>query len=98
MVAWSSSETEYKAMAHTTCEIIWVRSFLEEIRLCVHLSMNLYRDNQTTIYITSNPVFRKRTKHIKVDCHIPREKLVDGVIATLFVSTGVQLADMFTKL
>ena len=35
--------------------------------------------------------------YIEVDCHITREKVEDGVIATPYVSTRVQIADMFTK-
>ena len=35
--------------------------------------------------------------YIEVDCHITREKVKDGVIATPYVSTRVQIADMFTK-
>ena len=36
-------------------------------------------------------------KHIEVDCHIIKEKVEDGVIATPYVSTRVQIVDMFTK-
>jgi hypothetical protein len=36
-------------------------------------------------------------KHIEVDCHLVREKLIGGVIATPYVSIDAQLADMFTK-
>ena len=35
--------------------------------------------------------------YIEVDCHITREKVEDDVIATPYVSTRVQIADMFTK-
>ena len=75
-------------MSHTSL-------ILEELMFEIPLPMSMYCDNQVAIHIASNPLFHERTKHIEIDCHIVREK---GVIATLFVSTSAQLADMFTKL
>lgn len=37
-------------------------------------------------------------KHIEVDCHFARDKIVSGDICTPFVKTGNQLADIFMKL
>ncbi|RVW72341.1 Retrovirus-related Pol polyprotein from transposon TNT 1-94 [Vitis vinifera] len=39
----------------------------------------------------------KRTKHIEVDCHFIREKIASGCVATSFVNSNDQLANIFTK-
>ena len=84
-------------MAHTSCELMWVKHFLDELSFEVALPMDMYCDNQAIVHIASNLVFQERTKYIKVDCHIVREQAEKGIIATPFVSTGAQLDNMFTK-
>ena len=84
-------------MAHTTTELTWLQHFFQEIRFSAATPMPLSCDNQAAIHIASNQVFNERAKHIEVDCHYVRDKILNGDISTVFVKSGDQLADMFTK-
>ncbi|RDX90002.1 Copia protein, partial [Mucuna pruriens] len=75
-VARSSAEAEYRAMASATCELIWVKQLIQELKFADVQPMELYCDNQATLHIASNPVFHERTKHIEIDCHFVWEKLL----------------------
>ncbi|KAL3507064.1 hypothetical protein ACH5RR_032446 [Cinchona calisaya] len=97
VVSRSSAESEYRAMAQSTCELIWIHQLLSEIGLDTSLPMKLWCDNQVAVHIASNPVLHERTKHIEVDCHFIHEKIQQNLISTNHVKTGELLADFFTK-
>ncbi|KAJ7982467.1 Retrovirus-related Pol polyprotein from transposon TNT 1-94 [Quillaja saponaria] len=97
VVAKSSAESEYRAMTHTTAELVWLKNLLDELGFQHSQPMELICDNQATLHIASNPIFHERTKHIEVDCHFVREKLMDNTIKTTYVKLEDQLADLFTK-
>ena len=69
VVTRSSAEAEYRAMALATCELIWLKHLLQELRFGKDEQMKLIFDNQAALHISSNLVFHERTKHIEVDCH-----------------------------
>ncbi|KAK2968669.1 hypothetical protein RJ640_004028 [Escallonia rubra] len=97
VVSRSSAESEYRAMAQSTCEVMWICHQLEEISLKPPLPAKLWCDNQAARHIASNPVYHERTKHIEVDCHFIREKIQENLISTSYVKTGEQLGDILTK-
>ena len=84
-------------MALATCELLWLKHLPQELRFGKDEQMNLKCDNQVVLHISSNPIFHERTKHIEVDCHFIREKIASGCMATSFVNSNDQLADIFTK-
>ena len=75
VVAKSSAEAKYRAMALAPCELIWLKHLLQELRFGKDEQMKLICDNQDALHISSNPVFHERTKHIKVDCHFIKGKI-----------------------
>ncbi|RVW81598.1 Retrovirus-related Pol polyprotein from transposon RE1 [Vitis vinifera] len=97
VVSRSSAESEYRAMAQATCEIIWIHQLLCEVGMKCTMPAKLWCDNQATLHIAANPVYHERTKHIEVDCHFIREKIEENLVSTGYVKTGEQLGDIFTK-
>ncbi len=95
-MARSSAEVEYRAMAHTFCQLTWFKIILNEFWLLIQGPKPFYCDNQSVIYISSNLVFNERTKYIEIDCHFIRSNLESKDIVTPLVPSGSQLADIFS--
>ena len=81
-ISSSSAESKYKAMATTTCGVVWLLQLLRHLRIDHPISAMLFCDNQVALQIAANPVFHERTKDTEVDCHLVRDKIVGGLIKT----------------
>ena len=97
VVAKSSAETEYRAMALETCELIWLKQLLQELRFRKDGQMTLMCNNQVALHIASNPIFHESTKHIEVDYHFIQKKIASRCMTTSFVNSSDQLTDIFIK-
>lgn len=93
----SSAKAEYRALAATTSELTWIVQLLRDFHVQISAPATIFCDNQAAIHIATNPIFHERTKHIELDCHFIRDKIVDGLIKLLPIRSHLQLADMFTK-
>lgn len=96
-VSRSSSEAEYKAVANAAAEITWINNLLQEIQVPVSSTPIIYCDNTGAQYLSSNPVFHSRMKHISLDFHFVREMVATGKMKVCHVHTKDQWADVFTK-
>jgi histone deacetylase 1/2 len=96
-VSRSSTEAEYKSLANATAEMIWVQKLLKELKIPHPPMARLWCDNLGAKYLSANPMFHARTKHIEIDFHFVRERVAKKLLEIRFISTNDQVADGFTK-
>ena len=60
-------------------------------------NLSIHCDNQSAIKLAKNPVFRARSKHIKIHHLFIRERVLEGEIDLKFISTAFQPAEILTK-
>jgi hypothetical protein len=97
VVARSSTEAEYRALATVTTEVYWLLMLLKDLRLSLPVPPTIWCDNIGALALASNPVSHARTKHVEVDYHFVREKVVNKDVLVKFIFTHDQLANIFTK-
>jgi len=95
-VALSSTEAEYMAISDCCWHAMWIINLFGEIGFPVSL-ITICGNNQGSLFIGSNPVQEKRTKHIDIHYHYIRECIEDNKVSVVFVPGNDNPADMFTK-
>ncbi|XP_071728268.1 uncharacterized mitochondrial protein AtMg00810-like [Rutidosis leptorrhynchoides] len=72
-ISRSSCESEYRALAITVAEIIWITHLLKELHVLLPDRPTILCDNKSALFLSQNPVSNKRLKHIDIDYHfIPK--------------------------
>jgi transposase InsO family protein len=97
VVSRSSTEAEYRSLAIVTAKLYWLRMLFCELLIPLRAAPVIWCDNVSALALATNPVYHARTKHIEVDYHFVREKVLNKDVSLAFISTDDQLADVFTK-
>jgi hypothetical protein len=92
VVARSTAEAEYRAMALALCEMMWLKGMLKELRLLRNETMLLHCDNVAAINIANNPIQFDRTKHVEIDRFFSKEKIDSRVLKLEYIKSCNQLA------
>ena len=97
IVSRSSTEAKYRSLPITTREVFWLRTFFKELKVFLLSAPIIWCDNLNALALASNLVFHARMKHIEVDYHFIWEKVLNRDVLLKFISTGDQIANIFTK-
>ena len=96
-VARSSTEAEYRAIANAASAVRWICNILTELHITIPRAPVIYCDNIGATYLSANPVFHSRMKHLAFDYHYIRGQVQSGSLCATHVSSKDQLADALTK-
>lgn len=68
-----------------------------ELRLPLSSTPVVWCDNKSAISLASFLVFHAWSKHIEIDCHFIREKIIQQQLSVHHVPSEFQQADILTK-
>ena len=97
IVSKSTVESEYRALALATSEMLWITYLLKELKVSLLKLPVLYCDNKSAEALASNPKYHSHTKHIELDLHFVRDHIAKHELFIDHVLSFDQLADILTK-
>jgi hypothetical protein len=88
IIALSTCEAEYIAMATASCQGVWLARLLEELTGAKLQAPVLMVDNKSAIALAKNPILHERSKHIDTKFHYIRDCIEEGKIKVGYVETA----------
>ena len=96
-VARLSTEAECKALVDGTVEVTRLQYLLTDLQVPSVSAPTIQCDNLGATYLSANPIFHARTKHVEVDYHFVHDRVSKKEIQIHFIPSQDQLIDVFTK-
>jgi hypothetical protein len=92
-------EIEYTKQILIAKEAIWLRNLMTQLTCDVEYfqTMMIYENNQNVIVLIKNSQFHARIKHIDIQTHFIKEKVIEEFIDLIYVSIDQMIADDLTK-
>jgi hypothetical protein len=95
--AMSSCESELVAFCEAVKEALWLGNFLSELGVNFDSPIQINVDNQSAIALAKDPVSNSRAKHIDLRYKFMCQHVRQGTVKPVYVPTGDNIADVFTK-
>lgn len=97
-IARSSTEVEYRCLAQTAAELVWVCQLMRDLHIFLPVVPSIGCENISSISLASNLVMHSKMKHVAISFHFIRELVQsDHQLQVFYISTLDQVADVFTK-
>ncbi|XP_039009023.1 uncharacterized mitochondrial protein AtMg00810-like [Hibiscus syriacus] len=96
-VSRSTVEAEYRILVDTTTEVLWVKAVLDDMNIELFQAPVIWCDNTSTVTMVANPVLHAKVKHVDLDVHFVREKVMNQQLIVNYVPTNCQITDVLTK-
>jgi hypothetical protein len=103
-IALSTTEAEYIALSQAMRDLIPLRTIMREMAEVFGYTVQqatthstVFEDNKGCVDLVAAPTMRPRSRHISIKYHHFREHVRKGHIRIRWISTDMQLADIFTK-
>ncbi|XP_016694344.1 secreted RxLR effector protein 161-like [Gossypium hirsutum] len=96
-VSRSTAEVEYRGLAHTVTEVVWLESLLSELHVVRLQKPTIWCDSSGAVAVAANPVLHSKFKHVELDLFFVREKVSDGKLVVGHIPAHKQVTDIFTK-
>ena len=84
------------ALSDCSHQVVWMHTLLGELSYNLK-PIPICGDNQGLIFISSNPVTEKRSKHIDIRYHYIREVIARKLAEVYFIDGDNNPADLLTK-
>lgn len=72
VISRSTTEVEYRSLAHATTEMIWLQSLLFELYVKVNNKAMMWCDSSGAIVVAANPILHSKFKHVELDLFFVR--------------------------
>jgi hypothetical protein len=92
-------EIEYTRQTLIAKKVIWLRNLMTQLTCDVEYSQTImiYEDNQSVIALIKNSQFHARIKHIDIQNHFIKEKMIEEFIDLIYVFIDQMIIDDLTK-
>ena len=83
-------------LSNCSCQVVWMHTLLGELGYNLE-PIPICGDNQGSIFISSNPITEKHSKHIDIQYHYIQEVIARKLAEVYFIDGDNNPADLLTK-